>query len=210
MEKNVLSEKIMSMLFDTGAVKFDIEKKSLPFELNLRTQDNHKSGPLGKDGLELIAEGLLTIVYEYGLDFDVIAGIPDAGKLFAEAMVSFAPESLGFRIFPLDQTEKDGERIIIPRHGFKCQNKTILLVNDSIARADIKLEAIEAIKKVGGNVKEILVLVDRQQGGVNELRERGYKVYFLFTIRKLMQFGIETRRIEKKVYDECIAYLAMN
>lgn len=83
----------------------------------------------------------------------------------------------------------------------------MLLVDDLITRADSKKEAITAIGEAGMVVLNVLVLVDRQQGGADELRAIGKSCHALFTIRQLLSFYRTEKLIVDEIYEECMAYL---
>ncbi len=56
----------------------------------------------------------------------------------------------------------------------------VALVDDVITTGGNLFKAIEAVEAAGCRVARIAVLVDRQQGGADELRRRGYAVTALF------------------------------
>ena len=75
-------------------------------------------------------------------------------------------------------------------------------------KADTKLEAIQAAEKLGYRVTDVVVLVDREQGGVEQLTEAGYKLRAAFKLSQLMAYYRRTERISQERYDEVMTYLA--
>lgn len=56
----------------------------------------------------------------------------------------------------------------------------VAVVEDAITTGGSLLKAIEAIEAAGCKVAKVIVMVDRQQGGVENLRSKGYDVEALF------------------------------
>jgi len=75
---------------------------------------------------------------------------------------------------------------------------------------DSKIEAIRAVMSEGSVVKTLVVLVDRQQGGREQLEEAGYDVITCFTIRELLDFYREEGTITKEKHLACLNYLENN
>ena len=206
------------MIMEKGVLQFGAFKLKLhekypdaplaPFYLNLRTADNPKPGPLGESDCELIAHCLMGLVSEHDLFFGAIAGIPNAGDPFVEAIKRIKPEPRGFRIIKLAKEEKDGKRKIVPAAGFDYRSgETVLLLDDLITQADSKFEAIQAVESAGSIVRDVIVLIDRQQGGVCELKKRGYNLFSVFKITDLFQYYFQSGMITDKQHDDCVAYL---
>jgi orotate phosphoribosyltransferase len=56
----------------------------------------------------------------------------------------------------------------------------VAVVEDTITTGGSLQKAIEAIEAAGCTVAKVIVMVDRQQGGVETLRSKGYDVVALF------------------------------
>lgn len=63
----------------------------------------------------------------------------------------------------------------------------VAIVEDVITKGGSSLQAIEAVEAEGATVCRVLVLVDRRQGGVQALEERGYKVQAFFSIDEIRE-----------------------
>ena len=57
----------------------------------------------------------------------------------------------------------------------------VVVVDDVITTGGSTIQAIDAIEQGGGNVAFVLVLVDRQEGGRENIEQRGHKVFSIFT-----------------------------
>ena len=71
-------------------------------------------------------------------------------------------------IYPRREAKAHGTRRAI--EGSFEPGETTLLVDDLITRGDSKLEATVPLEAAGLEVRDILVLIDREQGGLEEVR----------------------------------------
>ena len=62
----------------------------------------------------------------------------------------------------------------------------VVVIEDVITTGKSALQAIDAIEALGGNILGVLAVVDRQDGGREAIRARGYEVTTLITIAELM------------------------
>ena len=64
---------------------------------------------------------------------------------------------------------------------------SVVVVDDVITTGGSTIQAIDAIEAAGGHVAFVLVLVDRQEGGRENIEQRGHKVVSIFTRADLSQ-----------------------
>ena len=60
--------------------------------------------------------------------------------------------------------------------GIYSKNQEVLIIEDVVTSGASVLETTGSIEDVGLNVKNICVLIDRNQGGVDTLTQMGYNV----------------------------------
>lgn len=182
-----------------------------PFYLNLRTPRNPKPGPLAPDIVNMLGMRLFHEAQRLELRYDHVAGIPHAGDPFAEAFTSCAPADLRLNRLQLRKQERDGRRIVsgILEGGF-APNERVLLIDDLITEADSKLEAIRALQNADLVVHDILVVLDRGQGGAARLAHGGIRVHSLFIIADLLGFYQRRGLLAPDVYCDIRAYLEQN
>lgn len=58
---------------------------------------------------------------------------------------------------------------------------SVVVVDDVVTTGGSTLQAIDAIESEGGKVAFVLVLVDREEGGVKNIQDRGHEVVSFFT-----------------------------
>jgi orotate phosphoribosyltransferase len=63
----------------------------------------------------------------------------------------------------------------------------VALLEDVITTGDSLLQAANRVEAAGLNVSVVCALVDREEGGADRIRERGYRFLSLFTKTELLQ-----------------------
>ncbi|MBU8881653.1 orotidine-5'-phosphate decarboxylase [Kaistella sp. DKR-2] len=143
-----------------------------PFYVDLR--------PLASDPkiLKRLANYLLDML---PLDnFDLICGVPYAALPMATAM---SLESYLPLIIKRKEAKDYGTKKMI--EGIYTKGQNCLLVEDVITSGKSLLETIPEIENEGISVSDIVVVLDRQQGGKEMLETKGYRVHTLFTISEV-------------------------
>lgn len=178
-----------------------------PYFFNLRDENNPKPGPLKREDFHIIAWCMWNVIMRELLDFQVIAPIPRAGEPIVAAMAAM-DKFFDFRVIPLNKIETKEGRRIVPKKGFEYRSgEVILLIDDLITKAETKLEAIKSLESVGCIVRDLVVLIDRQQGGKEQLEQAGYRVHCAFTAKELFGYYLVNGRLSLLQYNECMDYL---
>jgi len=84
------------------------------------------------------------------------------------------------------------------------------LIDDLVTQANTKLEAIKAAERLGYVVTDILVLVDREQGGAEQLAKSGYKLLAVFKLSQLLKYYLRTGKIDQVRFNQITSYLGAN
>ncbi len=127
---------------------------------------------------------LATAVYQrllVDLDFDLLAAAPMAGLPLGTAVCLAMDRPL---IYPRKTAKSYGTGKGI--EGAYQVGQTAVVIDDLITSGDSILQAIIALKAAGLHVRDAVVLVDREQGGMETLREAGYEPHAALTIRQLL------------------------
>ncbi|UCA62137.1 orotidine-5'-phosphate decarboxylase [Chryseobacterium rhizoplanae] len=143
-----------------------------PFYVDLR--------PLASDPkiLKNLANYLLEML---PLDnFDLICGVPYAALPMATAM---SLESYIPLIIKRKEAKSYGTKKLI--EGIYQKGQNCLLVEDVITSGKSLLETIPEIEQEDLKVSDIVVVLDREQGGKQLLESRGYRVHTLFNISEV-------------------------
>jgi orotate phosphoribosyltransferase len=137
------------------------------------------------------------------LKFDRLAGIPLAGMPIGVALsvVMDCP-----MLYPRMQTKQHGTGRQI--EGEFASGETVLMIDDVISRGDSKLEAINILEAAGLKVAALLVVVDREMGGVQDLASKGYPVYAVLSMQAILDTLQRERRITQQQYAETLSWLS--
>ncbi len=224
MDENQLTDKeqkLADLLFELGAIKFGAFKLKLhekqpdaplsPIYLNLRTKDHPKNpGPLTQEAMDLVRDLFAQMGFVPGERF---ADIPDAGQPFGDAweQATRNRQKAPTRLTLHKQLNDNGTRVILPQVDGEFQRGDLcIVIDDLITQADSKLEAIRALESNGLSVKNVVILVDRQQGGREQLASAGYTLHPVFTLEELLQHYVSRTFITQETADEVTAYIASN
>jgi orotate phosphoribosyltransferase len=85
--------------------------------------------------------------------------------------------------------------------------ETVLVIDDLVTHADSKLEAIRMLERNGLLVRDIAVLVDREQGGTAQLAAAGYALHAAVTLRQLVEYWHHAGGIGEEMYVTVRTYL---
>ncbi len=136
------------------------------------------------------------------LTFDRIAGIPYAGLPIGTALALEMDRPM---IYPRKETKDYGTRRAI--EGEFEPGETVLVVDDLITRGTSKIEAIKPLEEAGLVVRDVLVLIDREQGGAEDLAERGYRLHAVLRLPDILEALEASGCITAEQCTEVIDYL---
>jgi orotate phosphoribosyltransferase len=83
----------------------------------------------------------------------------------------------------------------------------ILFFDDVISEGLSKVEGIRPLEELGAKVKHLMVVVDREQGGKENLEKLGYKVHALAKISELVNCLLEHDQVSKTQADAVLDYV---
>ena len=201
-EKLFLMKQVGILLIKYNAIKFGdyilSSGKKSPYYIDLRQTI---SSPITMDW---IGNSLTRIIVnEIGRDrIDKILGVPTAGVPFATVV----SQKLGIPLIYYRQARKEhGVRKKI--EGILDRNDRVLIVDDLITTGESVIEAAEVVRDQGGVVNELVVLLDREQGGQQRLRSCRIEPHVLFKISDAMAWLHNVGLIEDQIFETLRKYI---
>ncbi len=83
----------------------------------------------------------------------------------------------------------------------------VVFFDDVITSGASKLEAIRLIEGAGGKIEAVVVVVDREQGGKQELEKRGYQVKPVTTITEIVKNLVSKKALTRNQANEILRYI---
>jgi orotate phosphoribosyltransferase len=82
----------------------------------------------------------------------------------------------------------------------------ILFFDDVVSSGESKLEGVSPLEKLGAKVELVVVVVDREQSGKENLERHGYELRALTTISELAEALFQSRKITKEQANNILNY----
>ena len=189
---------LIRRLFEIDAIRFgEFTLKSgirSPFYVDLRVVISFPD-VLGSIGALIAAE-----VARCG--GDRIAGIPYAGLPLAVAASLAARLPL---IYPRREEKGYGTRRRI--EGLFEPGERVVLIDDIITDGASKFEAIQPLEEAGLVVKDLVILIDREQGGRELLASKGYTLHAVLTISQCFDEWERSGLVDAGLLQRCRDFL---
>lgn len=182
-----LRARVASDLIATGCIMdrtkskdgtgFRLKSGSLsPVYVNLRRLQSFP------ESLDHVADLYVEAIKETGVTFDLVAAIPMA----AISIVTLISQKLGVPMITPRTDHKD--------HGSGADidgefepGQRVLSVDDVITNGGSKREALEVLRGAGLICEDLFILVDREQGGAEDMEAAGCRLHSVFTFRELIE-----------------------
>jgi orotate phosphoribosyltransferase len=133
---------------------------------------------------------------------DKILGVPTAGVPFATIISQkLAKPMLYYR----KERKEHGVKKKI--EGDLQRNERIVMVDDLITTGQSVIDAVNAARDQGGVVNELVVLLDREQGGIENLRAENIEPHVLFNISEAFEWMREVELIDEEHYNVITEYM---
>ena len=193
-----LPDQLILDLARIGAVRFGTftlkSGQESPIYIDLRLLASHP------DVLRRAAAAYAVLLR--GLRYDRIAAIPYAGLPIGTAVALQTGQPL---IYPRKEAKAYGTQRAI--EGTYAPGERVVVLDDLITTGESKTEAIEPLRHAGLTVTDVVVLIDRQSGGREELAQHGYRLHSVFTLHQILDVLAEHGAITHEQRAQVIEWL---
>ncbi|MFN2107535.1 MAG: orotate phosphoribosyltransferase [Candidatus Promineifilaceae bacterium] len=191
-------EQLSVTLYEIGAVQFGKYRlhsgKKSRIYLDLRVLASFP------EALRQVA-GAYRTVLEW-LDYDVLSATPLAGLPIGTAIALNMNQPL---IYPRQTAKSYGTGKAI--EGVYSVGDTAVVIDDLITSGDSIVQTIAALKAGGLRVTDAVVLIDREEGGVEYLAAEGYRLHSIMSISYLLSVLLDQEQISEKKYNKTLKSL---
>lgn len=195
--------KLILQLFDAKVIEFgDFTLRSgiqTPFYVDLRKVASYPHI------LKEICLQLWESISLSHVQFDILCGVPYAAVSYAT--VIGMQQTIPTIIMRKERKEYGSKKLL---EGVFENGQNCLVLEDTITSGISLVEAVGALEGEGLSVKDIAVVIDRQQGGSKTLENLGYRVHKLFTIEEIMDVLMKNGRINYPTFRATMLFIEEN
>jgi uridine monophosphate synthetase len=191
-------QKLIDGLVDLAAVKFGdfllASGQHSPIYIDLRLLVSEPSL------LALAADAYAAQIE--GLTADRLAGVPYAALPIATA-VSLRTS------MPMIYTRKEVKAHGLGKdvEGLWQAGERVVIIEDLITSGGSIIKSAERLRELGLIVEDVVVLIDRGQGGIGNLADAGIRAHAVFTLPTMLDYLVKNGRMEKSKAGEVLAFL---
>lgn len=196
-----MNKQLAVNLYDIGAIKFGEFKLksgiSSPIYIDLRLLASHP------ETLALVAQEMNNLIEKSATTYDILCGVPLTGIPLATA---YSLKNNKPMIMCRKEAKEHGTKKMI--EGTFLPGQACLLVEDLITSGMSSLETIKHLEETDVKVRDIVVIIDREQGGKKYLEQQGYRLHALFTLSSLMALLVQEQKIDANIAHSVERYCA--
>jgi orotate phosphoribosyltransferase len=177
--KQVNKQELANKLFDIGVIKFG----DFVFKSGIRS-NNYVDMRLVMSYPDILHDIALCLNdIQQQCHADLLCPVPYAAVPVTTmlSMVSGVP-----MVMARQQTKDHGTKKMI--EGVYTQGQECLIIEDVITTGASILETIKVVEAAGLKVKDVVGIIDRQQGGEENITSKGYRFHAVFTLQELLNF----------------------
>jgi len=189
---------LIFQLHETGCIQFGdftlASGQSSPIYIDLR---RISSSP---DLLKLAAQAYTNLLA--GLSFDCLAAVPYAALTIGTAVALTVDKPL---IYPRKEVKSYGTGRAV--EGIYASGDKVVIIEDLVTTGGSILTAVEPLTAAGLEVKDVVVLIDREQGGARCLAEAGYRLHAALPLSEVLDMLRRAGRVSEEAFERVKRYL---
>jgi len=166
-------------------------KSDFYVDARVTTMDPRGAQLIGQVGWQLVKETSSTL----GRRVNAIGGLTlgaDPVALSIGIAAQLEDPSTPLQVFSVRKAAKEHGRLKRIEGNFS-PGDSVVVVDDVVTTGGSTIQAIEAIEEAKGSVAFVLVLVDREEGGRENIEKRGHKVVPIFARSDLVKADVGRR-----------------
>ncbi|OGH10275.1 MAG: hypothetical protein A2152_01705 [Candidatus Levybacteria bacterium RBG_16_35_6] len=168
------------------------EEEPAPYYLNFRN--------LPEEVVKLIALSMVeTVETNFFEDVSYLVGVPDSAIVIAKELSRITG------IPCLEVLEKNKNKDIFPQNPSDKWYGNVCLVEDIFTKAINSIKTAKAIRSLGFNVIKALAAIDREEGGIYNLKQEGIDGRVVTVISEIFN-QLREEELIKPHYSNCISY----
>lgn len=141
---------------------------------------------MSPEGLAIIGPLSLDLIERSGWKPDSVGGLTlgadPVSFSISRASVDRPPLVRAFTVRKEPKTHGTGNLIEGP---FKSEDK-VVIVEDVVTTGKSAIQAIDSVQRAGAHILGVLAVVNRDEGGVEAIRQRGFETISLVSIAELL------------------------
>lgn len=137
------------------------------------------------------------------LEYDLVAGIPYTALPMASI---FSVQTNLPMIYSRKEVKDYGTKNLI--EGIFKEKDKVLIIDDLITDGASKFETFEKFENQGLVVEDVVVLIDREQGGKENLAAKNYTLHSVISIYEIIDRMKEKKLFDNSVYQEIKSFLS--
>ena len=170
---------------------------SSPFYIDLRNIFSNN------DIMDLLVKLINGLIQE--LKYDYIIGVPFAGMYIANYLCAIYKRKC---LLMRKEYKKYGLKRLV--EGKHTKNSNILLIDDVITSGSSLIETSNKLVNENLKVSNIIVLIDRCQGGIEKINEKNMTIHSLFTFNEVLSILHNNNKLQNIMYKKCIDFVSKN
>ncbi len=188
-------------LFEIGAIKFGaftlVSGVVSPIYLDLKMSISYPE--IMKEISEFMYKEIEHVPY------DLICGVPYTALPFATVISVLHNKPMVIR-----RKEKKDYGLKKLLEGKYEPGQNVLVIEDLVTSGTSVFETIAPLEEAGLKVTDIVVLVDREQGGKANLTEKGYTLHAVMPISEILLSLKDAGKVDEETFHSVKQFLAQN
>lgn len=196
-------------LWDLGAIQFGDftlgrTTQNSPIYVNLRLLiSNPRALQRAARVMHEEVQTLQAMRHPHIKPFQRVCGIPFGGLHLATA---FSLRSKTPMVYVHPAKEHNGSRVYV--EGNYDRGESVLLIDDLVTTGGGVTETAAFLNDNAGlHVKDVLVLLDRQEGAKERLRRQGYNLISILGLEPMLNYLMASNLIEADQFQRCTEYI---